>query len=63
MKESGEVEEARNFMNELRASACGVRALSAASRYSGSLLFWRSTESPGFTDGFKGSNVPVFEAG
>ena len=63
MKERGEMEETRNFMNELRASGCGARALSATSKYSGSFLCGKSTESPGFTDGFKGSNVPEFAMG
>lgn len=57
------MEETRNCMNESRALRSGASAFSAASRYSGNLLFGRSTESPGFTDGFKGSNVPVFAMG
>ena len=60
MKGMGETEETRNFMNELRALRFGTSGLSAVSRYSGNLLLERSTESPGFTDGFKGSSVSVF---
>src|SRR6266702_541440 len=56
-------EKIRNVMNEVRASVCSASALSTTSKYPGSLLVGRSTESPGFTDGYEGSNTSVFAMG
>ena len=45
-------------MKVVRGSVCSVRALSAASRYPGTLPTGRRVESSGLTDGRDGSNVP-----
>lgn len=45
-------------MKVARSSVCSVRALSAASRYYGTLPTGRRIESSGLTDGRDGSNVP-----
>jgi hypothetical protein len=50
-------------MKEVRASVCSARALSAASRYPGTLPTGRRVESSGRTDRRDGSNVPMSRTG